>query len=64
MQTPQRGGAVRLRPVLSVAEIWAFIHTSLLQKYAFIYQGVNVVAGPVFDSNYDGQYDSLETSQQ
>lgn len=25
-----------------------------------MYQGVNVVTGPVFDYNYDGQYDTRE----
>lgn len=59
-----RGGAGRGRPrphqPVCVAEIWAYIHKALLRKYAFSYQGVNVVAGPVFDHNHDGRHDSVE----
>lgn len=51
-------------PVLSVAEIWAYFHNTLLQKYAFTYSGTNVVVGPVFDYNYDGRYDAAEQIQQ
>lgn len=50
--------------VLSVAEIWNYFHNTLLKKYAFMYGGINVVAGPVFDYNYDGRYDAPEQIQQ
>lgn len=50
--------------VLSVAEIWTYFHNTLLKKYAFMYGGINVVAGPVFDYNYDGRYDAPEQIQQ
>uniref|UniRef100_A0A671VE76 Venom phosphodiesterase 1-like n=1 Tax=Sparus aurata TaxID=8175 RepID=A0A671VE76_SPAAU len=45
-------------------KIWDYFHRSLLKKYASIYNGVNVVTGPVFDYNYDGRYDSPEQIQQ
>ncbi|XP_036948184.1 uncharacterized protein LOC119016472 [Acanthopagrus latus] len=45
-------------------KIWDYFHSSLLKKYASIYNGVNVVTGPVFDYNYDGRYDSPEQIQQ
>lgn len=57
-------GALSLTKASCLAEIWAYIHKALLKKYAFIYQGVNVVAGPVFDYNYDGQHDAAEPTQQ
>uniref|UniRef100_A0A3B3DH13 SMB domain-containing protein n=1 Tax=Oryzias melastigma TaxID=30732 RepID=A0A3B3DH13_ORYME len=41
-------------------KIWDFFHNSLLKKYAFQYNGINVVTGPVFDYNYDGRYDTPE----
>nr|XP_023412724.1 ectonucleotide pyrophosphatase/phosphodiesterase family member 1 isoform X2 [Loxodonta africana] len=41
--------------------IWHYIHGTLLQRYAEERNGVNVVSGPVFDFDYDGLYDSLET---
>uniref|UniRef100_A0A3B3VG78 Venom phosphodiesterase 2-like n=1 Tax=Poecilia latipinna TaxID=48699 RepID=A0A3B3VG78_9TELE len=40
--------------------IWDYLHNTLLKKYASIYNGINVVTGPVFDYNYDGQYDTIE----
>lgn len=64
----QRGDGLLLSNVVPMypafQRVWAYIHSTLLQKYAFLYQGVNVVAGPVFDDNYDGQYDPAEQSPQ
>ncbi|GLD59507.1 venom phosphodiesterase 1-like isoform X1 [Lates japonicus] len=45
-------------------KIWYYFHSTLLKKYAFVYNGINVVMGPVFDYNYDGQYDTPEQIQQ
>lgn len=45
-------------------EIWDYFHSALLKKYASIYNGINVVMGPAFDYNYDGQYDAPEQIQQ
>lgn len=45
-------------------KIWDYFHGTLLKKYASMYNGVNVVTGPVFDYNYDGQYDAPEQIQQ
>ncbi|XP_068566752.1 ectonucleotide pyrophosphatase/phosphodiesterase family member 3-like [Cebidichthys violaceus] len=45
-------------------KIWDYFHSTLLKKYASIYNGINVVTGPAFDYNYDGQYDTPEQIQQ
>uniref|UniRef100_A0A3B4HA82 Venom phosphodiesterase 1-like n=1 Tax=Pundamilia nyererei TaxID=303518 RepID=A0A3B4HA82_9CICH len=44
--------------------IWDYFHNTLLKKYASIYNGMNVVLGPVFDYNYDGRFDTPEQIQQ
>ncbi|CAD7675106.1 unnamed protein product [Nyctereutes procyonoides] len=44
--------------------IWHYFHGTLLQRYVKERNGVNVVSGPVFDSDYDGRYDSSETLRQ
>uniref|UniRef100_A0A7N6B519 SMB domain-containing protein n=1 Tax=Anabas testudineus TaxID=64144 RepID=A0A7N6B519_ANATE len=41
-------------------KVWDYFHSTLLKEYASIYNGINVVTGPVFDYNYDGQYDTQE----
>lgn len=46
-----------------LTEIWDHFHRTLLKKYAYIYKGINVVVGPVFDYNYDGRYDTPEQIQ-
>ncbi|MEQ2285365.1 hypothetical protein AMECASPLE_030953, partial [Ameca splendens] len=43
--------------------IWDYLHNTLLKKYAALYNGINVVTGPVFDYNYDGRYDTPEQIQ-
>uniref|UniRef100_A0A3P8PMU4 SMB domain-containing protein n=1 Tax=Astatotilapia calliptera TaxID=8154 RepID=A0A3P8PMU4_ASTCA len=48
----------------SFSGIWDYFHNTLLKKYASIYNGMNVVLGPVFDYNYDGQFDTPEQIQQ
>ncbi len=45
-------------------EIWDYFHSTLLKKYASIYNTINVVTGPAFDYNHDGQYDTPEQIQQ
>lgn len=45
-------------------KIWDYFHGTLLKKYARLYNGVNVVMGPVFDYNYDGRYDTPEQIQE
>ncbi|XP_035241160.1 ectonucleotide pyrophosphatase/phosphodiesterase family member 3 [Anguilla anguilla] len=44
--------------------IWDYFHTVLLMKYAWQYNGINVVSGPVFDYNYDGNFDSPDQIEQ
>ncbi|KAK7898186.1 hypothetical protein WMY93_019039 [Mugilogobius chulae] len=41
-------------------KIWTYFHDSLLPTYSSLYGGLNVVAGPVFDYNFDGRFDSSE----
>ncbi|XP_029514108.1 venom phosphodiesterase 1 [Oncorhynchus nerka] len=45
-------------------KIWDYFHTTLLKKYASQYNGINVVTGPAFDYNYDGQFDSQDQIEQ
>uniref|UniRef100_UPI003AAFB1D1 autotaxin-like n=1 Tax=Centroberyx gerrardi TaxID=166262 RepID=UPI003AAFB1D1 len=44
--------------------VWSFLQQTLLRRYAEENRGVNVLAGPVFDHNYDGLRDSRETVQE
>uniref|UniRef100_A0A8C2WNV5 SMB domain-containing protein n=1 Tax=Cyclopterus lumpus TaxID=8103 RepID=A0A8C2WNV5_CYCLU len=37
-------------------KVWDFFLGSLLKKYASLHHGVNVVTGPAFDFNHDGQF--------
>ncbi|EPY84122.1 hypothetical protein CB1_000504016 [Camelus ferus] len=39
-------------------KMWNYFHSALLVKYAMDRNGVNVVSGPVFDYNYDGNFDA------
>lgn len=43
--------------------IWSHFHDVLLPRYAQIYNGVNILSGPVYDYNYDGQCDTAEQIQ-
>uniref|UniRef100_A0A8C7R2G4 SMB domain-containing protein n=1 Tax=Oncorhynchus mykiss TaxID=8022 RepID=A0A8C7R2G4_ONCMY len=45
-------------------KVWDYFHTTLLKKYASQYNGINVVTGPAFDYNYDGQFDSQDQIEQ
>ncbi|OCT80153.1 hypothetical protein XELAEV_18026967mg [Xenopus laevis] len=40
--------------------IWNHFHNVLLMKYADKKNGVHVISGPIFDSDFDGQFDTLE----
>ncbi|XP_066524852.1 venom phosphodiesterase CdcPDE [Hoplias malabaricus] len=40
--------------------IWQFFQDVLLLRYSSQYNGINVVTGPVFDYNFDGQFDTAE----
>ncbi|XP_062856450.1 venom phosphodiesterase 1 [Trichomycterus rosablanca] len=44
--------------------VWQYFHDVLLLKYSSQYNGINVVTGPAFDYNYDGQYDTADLIQQ
>lgn len=44
-------------------KLWRYFHDVLLPRYARLYNGLNVLSGPVFDYNYDGRYDSPQQIQ-
>ncbi|KAJ8275353.1 hypothetical protein COCON_G00099780 [Conger conger] len=47
----------------SFIDVWAHIHNVVVQKYLGERNGVNVMSGPIFDVDYDGNYDTLDTSR-
>uniref|UniRef100_A0A671NH25 SMB domain-containing protein n=1 Tax=Sinocyclocheilus anshuiensis TaxID=1608454 RepID=A0A671NH25_9TELE len=42
-----------------VTDIWNRFHNVLLVKYSQELNGVNVVSGPIFDNDFDGNYDFM-----
>lgn len=42
------------------AGVWAHLQAVLLRRYAEDSNGVNVLVGPVFDSNHDGLRDTVD----
>ncbi|XP_075059188.1 ectonucleotide pyrophosphatase/phosphodiesterase family member 1 [Mixophyes fleayi] len=44
--------------------IWNYFHNILLLKYAEEKNGIHVVSGPIFDNDFDGQFDSLKQIKQ
>uniref|UniRef100_A0A3P9NQU2 Ectonucleotide pyrophosphatase/phosphodiesterase 1 n=2 Tax=Poecilia reticulata TaxID=8081 RepID=A0A3P9NQU2_POERE len=40
-------------------EVWSHVHTSILLKYSQDLNGVNVVSGPIFDKDFDGNVDPV-----
>lgn len=43
------------------ADVWIHIHDVLLPKYSRELNGVNVMSGPIFDEDYDGNVDAFKT---
>uniref|UniRef100_A0A672HEY9 Ectonucleotide pyrophosphatase/phosphodiesterase 1 n=1 Tax=Salarias fasciatus TaxID=181472 RepID=A0A672HEY9_SALFA len=41
-------------------DVWTYFHDVLLPKYSQELNGVNVMSGPVFDEDYDGNVDALQ----
>lgn len=41
--------------------VWSYLQGALLRRYAEENNGVNVLTGPIFDSNYDGLRDPTQT---
>lgn len=39
--------------------VWTLVHDVLLPKYSQQLNGVNVMSGPVFDEDFDGNVDPL-----
>lgn len=46
------------------AGVWQYFHNILLLKYSSQYNGINVVTGPAFDYNFDGQFDAADQIKQ
>lgn len=44
------------------ADVWNHIHDVLLPKYSQRLNGVNVMSGPVFDEDFDGNVDALRAT--
>uniref|UniRef100_A0A8C9WTW0 Ectonucleotide pyrophosphatase/phosphodiesterase 1 n=1 Tax=Sander lucioperca TaxID=283035 RepID=A0A8C9WTW0_SANLU len=42
------------------ADVWTHVHDVLLPKYSQQLNGVNVMSGPIFDEDYDGNVDALK----
>ncbi len=42
-----------------VVDIWNHFHDVLLVKFSQKLNGVNVVSGPIFDNDFDGNYDFM-----
>ncbi|XP_040919998.1 ectonucleotide pyrophosphatase/phosphodiesterase family member 1 [Toxotes jaculatrix] len=42
-------------------DVWTYFHDVLLPKYSQQLNGVNVMSGPIFDENFDGNVDTLKT---
>lgn len=40
--------------------MWGHLQGALLRRYAEENNGINVLAGPVFDNNYDGLRDAAD----
>ncbi|XP_033991375.1 ectonucleotide pyrophosphatase/phosphodiesterase family member 1 [Trematomus bernacchii] len=41
-------------------DVWTHVHDVLLPKYSKELNGVNVMSGPIFDEDYDGNVDALK----
>ncbi|XP_037304973.2 ectonucleotide pyrophosphatase/phosphodiesterase family member 1 isoform X2 [Pungitius pungitius] len=41
-------------------DVWLHVHDVLLPKYSQQLNGVNVMSGPIFDEDYDGNVDALK----
>lgn len=48
--------------VIFPVDVWNHIHDVLLPKYSQELNGVNVMSGPIFDKDFDGNVDPLEAS--
>ncbi|KAK7907313.1 hypothetical protein WMY93_015925 [Mugilogobius chulae] len=59
-QGPQTGSLLNTNMVPmfpAFLAIWEHIHTTLLPKYSQKLNGVNIMSGPIFDEDYDGNVD-------
>ncbi|XP_043963201.1 ectonucleotide pyrophosphatase/phosphodiesterase family member 1 isoform X1 [Gambusia affinis] len=43
-------------------KVWSHFHTSILLKYSQELNGVNIVSGPIFDADFDGNVDPVSKS--
>ncbi|XP_062324302.1 ectonucleotide pyrophosphatase/phosphodiesterase family member 1 [Osmerus eperlanus] len=42
--------------------VWTYFHDVIVPKYSQQLNGVNVMSGPVFDNDYDGNFDDFSTN--
>ncbi|KAI3364194.1 hypothetical protein L3Q82_011011, partial [Scortum barcoo] len=42
-------------------DVWTHVHNVVLPKYSQRLNGVNIMSGPIFDEDYDGNVDPLKT---
>lgn len=42
------------------ADVWTHVHDLLLPKYSQQLNGVNIMSGPIFDVDFDGNIDALK----
>lgn len=45
-----------------IADVWNHVHDVLLPKYSQPLNGVNIMSGPVFDEDFDGNVDALRAT--
>ncbi|CAG09203.1 unnamed protein product, partial [Tetraodon nigroviridis] len=45
-------------------DVWNHIHDVLLPKYSQELNGVNIMSGPIFDNDFDGNVDPLQESSE
>uniref|UniRef100_A0A671UV46 Ectonucleotide pyrophosphatase/phosphodiesterase 1 n=1 Tax=Sparus aurata TaxID=8175 RepID=A0A671UV46_SPAAU len=43
-------------------DVWVHVHNVLLPKYSQQMNGVNIMSGPIFDGDYDGNVDALKAT--
>eukprot|EP00064_Thunnus_orientalis_P009268 superscaffoldBa00001164_g9291 len=54
-------GATHAMNENSLTNVWAHFHDVLLPKYSQQLNGVNIMSGPIFDENADGNVDAFQT---
>lgn len=55
-------GRINFLCVIIPVDVWNHIHDVLLPKYSQELNGMNIISGPIFDKDFDGNVDPLEAS--